>query len=135
MRVLQLGPFPPTHGGVQSNLVAIRAFLRKNGHSCAVINITRHRKADSDDVYYPESAAQLVGLLRRLQYDVLHLHVGGMLTRRLLGLAFTCTVMRGNKSVLSFHSGGYPSTPEAQATRPSSLAGFVLRRFDGLIGV
>jgi glycosyltransferase involved in cell wall biosynthesis len=110
-------------------------FLRKNGHSCAVINITRHRKADSDEVYYPNSAMQLVGLLRHLQYDVLHLHIGGMLTRRLLGLAFACTVMRRSKSVLSFHSGGYPSTPEAQATGPISLAGFVLRRFDGLIGV
>ena len=94
MRVLQLGPFPPPHGGVQSNLVAIRAFLRQNSHSCAVINITRHRKADSDDVYYPNSARQLV---RRLQYEVLHLHIGGMLTRRLLVMAFTCTVMRGSK--------------------------------------
>jgi len=135
MRVLQLGPFPPPHGGVQSNLVAIRTFLRENGHSCAVINITRHRKTDSDEVYYPNSATQMVGLLRHLQYDVLHLHIGGMLTRRLLGLAFTCTVMRRSKAVLSFHSGGYPSTPEAQATGPRSLAGFVLRRFDGLIGV
>jgi len=27
MRVLQLGPYPPPHGGVQSNLVAIRPGL------------------------------------------------------------------------------------------------------------
>ena len=32
MRVLQLGPYPPPHGGVQTNLVAIRAFLLKAEH-------------------------------------------------------------------------------------------------------
>ena len=135
MRVLQLGPYPPPHGGVQSNLVAIRTFLRKNGIPCSVINITRHRKTESDEVYYPESAWQLVGLLRRLPYDILHLHIGGMLSRRLLSLALVCASMPGRKSVLTFHSGGYPSTPEGQATGRTSLAGFVLRRFDALIGV
>ena len=135
MRVLQLGPFPPPHGGVQSNLVAIRAYLRKQGTPCAVINITRHRKPEADEVYYPENAAQLVGLLRRLDYDILHFHLGGMLTRRLLALGLVCTLQRKSKSVLTFHSGGYPSTPEAQALGPNSPAGFVLRRFDGFIGV
>lgn len=135
MRVLQLGPYPPPHGGVQSNLVAIRTFLRKNGIPCSVINITRHRKPETDDVFYPESAWQLVRLLRRLPYDILHLHIGGMLSRRLLSLALVCASMPGRKSVLTFHSGGYPSTPEGQSTGPFSFAGFVLRRFDALVGV
>ncbi len=135
MRVLQLGPYPPPHGGVQSNLVAIRTFLRQRDIPCAVINITRHRQVDADDVYYPENAVQLVGLLLRLKYDVLHLHLGGMLSRRLLSLGLVCTLQPGSRSVMTFHSGGYPSTPEALATGPNSLAGFVLRRFNGLIGV
>ena len=135
MKVLQLGPYPPPHGGVQSNLVAIRTFLRSQGAGCAVINITRHRKAEEDEVYYPSSAVGLIRLLRRLKYDVIHLHLGGMLTSRVLGLALVCTMQAGGKSVLTFHSGGYPSTPEARATGPNSFAGFVLRRFDGLIGV
>ena len=29
MRVVQLGPYPPPHGGVQTNLVAIREYLRR----------------------------------------------------------------------------------------------------------
>jgi glycogen synthase len=135
MRVLQLGPYPPPHGGVQSNLVAIRNFLRRHNVPCAVINITRHRKPDSDEVYYPKSAAALVQLLFQLDYDVLHLHVGGMLSRRLLGLALVCTLPRRSKSVMTFHSGGYPSSAEGKSTTRNSLAGFVLRRFDGLIGV
>jgi glycogen synthase len=135
MRVLQLGPYPPPHGGVQSNLVAIRAFLRKNQIRCFVINITRHRKSEGDDIYYPHSALQMIGLLCRLPYNILHLHVGGMLSRRLLCLAFVCTSMPKRRSVLSFHSGGYPSIPEGKATGPRSFAGFVLRRFDAVIGV
>jgi len=135
MRVLQLGPYPPPHGGVQRNLVAIRTFLLKNNIPCSVINITRHRKPEADEVYYPESAWQLLGLLRRLPYDIVHLHIGGMLSHRLLALALVCASMPGRKSVLTFHSGGYPSTPEGQATGPRSFAAFVLRRFDALIGV
>jgi glycogen synthase len=135
MRVLLLGPYPPPHGGVQTNLVAIRSFLRMHNVPCTVINITRHRKLDADEVYYPKSAGPLLSLLARLPYDVVHLHIGGMLTNRLLALSLACTLRPGTKSLMTFHSGGFPSTPEGQSLRPASFAGFVLRRFDGVIAV
>lgn len=135
MKVLQLGPYPPPHGGVQSNLFAIRSFLLSRGFGCAVINITRHRKPDADNIFYPKSAAELLRLLMSLEYDIVHLHIGGMLSRRLLGLGFVCTSIPCRKSVLTFHSGGYPSTPEGEATQANSFAGFVFRRFDCLIAV
>jgi glycosyltransferase involved in cell wall biosynthesis len=135
MRVLQLGPYPPPHGGVQSNLVAIRSFLLKRNVPCAVINITRHRKADADDVYYPKTSLDLLRLLFRLDYDIIHLHLGGMLTKRLLGLSLVCCLMPRSKAVLTFHSGGYPSSPRGRKANPGSLTGFVFRRFDRLIGV
>lgn len=135
MRVLLLGPYPPPHGGVQSNLVAIRTFVRSQGVPCAVINITRHRKQDADDVYYPSSAAGVMQLLWRLEYDIVHLHLGGSLNTRVLSLALACALQPGKKSVVTFHSGGYPSSQEGKAIGPSSYAGFVMRRFDALIGV
>lgn len=135
MKVLQLGPYPPPHGGVQSNLVAIRTFLLRRGVPCAVINITRHRKPEADEVFYPKNAVGLIQLLLRLDYEVIHLHVGGMLTRRLLGLGLVCSLMPRRKSVMTFHSGGYPTSEEGKSARANSFAGFVLRRFDGLIGV
>ena len=49
MVVLQLGPFPPPHGGVQTNLVAIRDYLRARGMAAPVINLTRHRRRDGDE--------------------------------------------------------------------------------------
>ena len=135
MRVLQLGPYPPPHGGVQSNLVALRTFLRSRGIPCAVINITRHRRCDGEDIYYPKSGLDVIRLLRRLEYDVIHLQVGGMLSTRVLCLGLVCTMQPACKVLMTFHSGGYPSTPEGRAASPNSFAGFVLRRFDGLIGV
>jgi len=135
MRVLLLGPYPPPHGGVESNLVAIRSFLSKRGIPSTVINITRHRKAEADEIYYPKGAAQLLHLLVRLRYDILHLHVGGILSRRVLRLALACSLIPGKRTVLTFHSGGYPSTPQGRSTGPRSFDGLVLRRFDRLIAV
>lgn len=100
-----------------------------------MINITRHRKQEADEVYYPANALELVSLLFRLRYDVLHLHVGGLLSQRVLRLGWVCCRVPGKKTVFTFHSGGYPSLPEARALTSQSLAGRVLRRFDRVIGV
>src|SRR6266496_1465587 len=135
MRVLQLGPYPPPYGGVQTNLVAIRSFLLQRGVPCAVINVTHHRKPEADEVYYPSGPAELLKLLARLRYDIIHQHFGGMLTKRILALSLACTLQRRAKSLMTFHSGGFPSTPEGQTLGPHSFAGMVLRRFDGLIAV
>jgi glycosyltransferase involved in cell wall biosynthesis len=135
MRVLQLGPYPPPHGGVQTNLVAIREHLLANGDECLAINLTRFRGADTGGVYYPASAAALTRLLYRLRADIVHLHFGGDLTARLLGLAFLTSLLPGRKTVLTFHSGGYPTSPAGLTAGPRTLRGFVLRRLDGLIAV
>jgi glycosyltransferase involved in cell wall biosynthesis len=135
VRVLQLGPYPPPHGGVQSNLVAIRHYLLARGIPCAVINLTRHRKAEGDGVYYPRTGFGVLALLLRLRYDVIHLHVGGRFALRLVLLGLVCTLLPWAKAVLTLHSGGYPSSPEGRAAHRRTLRGFVLRRFDCVIGV
>jgi len=142
MKVVLLGPYPPPHGGVQTNLVAIRDYLESHGHSCAVINLTRFRapagqplKGASPKVYYPAGAMQLARLLLHIDADILHLHFGGDLSPRLLGLAFFCSLLPRRKTVLTFHSGGYPSSPAGQTAGRWTLRGFVFRRLDGAIAV
>ncbi|MEK6408464.1 MAG: glycosyltransferase family 4 protein [Acidobacteriota bacterium] len=135
MRILEIGPYPPPHGGVQTHLVAIREYLRRRGISCAVINVTRNRQPDADEVYYPKSGLEVVKLLLRLRYDVVHLHFGGTLTARLLALGFICTLIPWRKVVLTFHSGGYPVSGEGRGAHRRTLRGFVFRRFDRVIGV
>lgn len=135
MKVLQLGPYPPPQGGVQTNLVAIRNYLLHRNIPCAVMNLTRFRRPDTDEVYYPKSALEVLKLLWRLPYDIAHLHIGGNLNPHVLGLALCCSLMPGRKSVLTFHSGGYPSSPEGKSARYWTLRGFVFRRFDRIIAV
>jgi glycogen synthase len=135
MRVLLLGPYPPPYGGVQVNLFSIRELLRERGIPCAVINLTRHRQVDGDGVFYPRSAVELLRLLARLRYEIIHLHIGGAVTPRLLALCLCCCSIPGSRAVLTFHSGGYASSPEGRKARRWSLRGMVFRRFDSVIAV
>jgi glycogen synthase len=135
MRVLLLGPYPPPHGGVQTNLVSIHHLLLRRQIPSTVINLTRFRKPDTDHVRYPQNSLQVAQLLVKLRCDIVHLHIGGSLATRLLGLGFLCCLRPHCKTVLTFHSGGYPSSTAGKAAHPRTLTGFVLRRFDRLIGV
>jgi glycosyltransferase involved in cell wall biosynthesis len=135
VHVVQLGPYPPPHGGVQSNLVAIERAAQRRGWRTTAINLTRHRDVRAEGVLYPRTAAELLGILARLRCDVLHLHVGGHFSLRLQLLALACTMVPGVRAVLSFHSGGFPTSPAGRAARRRSLLGFVSRRFDRIIAV
>ena len=135
MRVIQLGPYPPPHGGVQYNLMAIRNYLADRKIPSRVINIIRSPKTDAEGVYYPRNWLQLLWLLIRLRCDILHLHIGGSVTFRLLGLSLVCCSLPGTKAILTFHSGGYPQSSEGITAGPRTLRGFVFRRFDGIITV
>ena len=118
-----------------TNLVAIHHLLLRRQIPSAVINLTRHRQADGNHVYYPKSSWQVVWLLLRLRYDIVHMHIGGNLWTRLLALGLFCCLLPRCKTVLTFHSGGYPSSAAGKAAHPLTFTGFVLRRFDRLIGV
>ncbi|PYV46766.1 MAG: hypothetical protein DMG92_17475 [Acidobacteria bacterium] len=135
MKVLQLGPYPPPHGGIQTHVVALREMLRQRGVHCAVVNLTRTRRPSSDGVYYPSSGLQVLWLLLRRRYDVLHLHIGGRIWPRQLALGILCSMLPGGKSVLTFHSGGYPSSVEGVSTTRRSVKAWVFRRFDRIIAV
>ena len=115
--------------------MAIRQYLRNHGHYCAAVNITRYRKEESDELYYPQGAPELIGTLIRKRYDIVHLHIGGILPIRVALLALVCASIPWSKSILTFHSGGYPSSEEGRGVHRGSFRAFVFRRFDGLIAV
>ncbi|MBK8147783.1 MAG: hypothetical protein IPK58_06080 [Acidobacteria bacterium] len=120
MHVLQLGPYPPPEGGISRNMLAIREALRERGGRCSIIATSRSSRMEPEpDVYRPSGAYELVRLLSKLDYDILHLHVGGYLTNRVTGLMLACAFRGRGKSVLTFHSGGYAQENAALA-RPFS---------------
>lgn len=122
-------------GGVQTNLVAIRDYLRAQGIPCRVINLTRFRQSNRDDVFFPAGAFQTLKLILSLPRNVIHLHIGGDLTPRLVILGLFCSLLPGSRTVLTFHSGGYPESKAGQTAHRRSFTAFALRRFDRLIAV
>ncbi|MDQ4120849.1 MAG: glycosyltransferase family 4 protein [Acidobacteriota bacterium] len=136
MRVLQLGPVPPPHGGVQANLSALAERLRFFGHDCQTVAITRSSEIKPQaNVYHPENAQELFKLLFSLKYDIAHLHFGGDFTGRLAALAFVCGILPGKKTVLTFHSGGFASSEDGKRANKFSFRGFAVRRLDKIIAV
>ena len=134
-RVLQLGPYPPPWGGVQTHVVALRRFLRERGIPCDVVNLHRHRTAIGEGIHHPRTALEAARLLARLEASIVHLHVGGIVTPRLLALALYCTLLPRRRTVLTFHSGGYPTSPEGRTAGRRTLRGLVFRRLDRVIAV
>ena len=135
LSILQLGPYPPPRGGVQTNMLAIREELFRRGHECSIISITRSETTGNEQhVYHPRSPIQLLTLLGTLRYDILHLHIGGDIPLRVLLLILLCTIMARRTSVMTLHSGGYAIATIEKAA-PWTFQGFVFRRLAGVIVV
>ena len=136
IHVLQLGPYPPPEGGVSRNMLAIRDELIKRGDRCSIIAISRSKtERDEPDVFHPRGPKEILRLLSSIKFDILHLHVGGDLDGRILGLALIASFFAGKKSVLTVHSGAFPLTAEAKSAKPFSKHGIIFRRFGGIIAV
>lgn len=133
--VLQLGPYPPPEGGITRNVVSIRERLIERGDRCTIIATSKSGRIDDEpNVHHPRSATDLLSLIRKIDHDILHLHVGGDITRRLLSLMVAAATL-GKRPILSFHSGGYPKTANAQKAKPNSARGHIFRRFSRIIAI
>ena len=134
MHILQLGPYPPPRGGVQTNMLAIQDELLENGHQSSIISITKSETiGDEKNVYHPRSPFELLRLILTLKYDILHLHIGGGLPFRVQMLILMCGLFTRGKSVLTFHSGGYTVSDEGKNAGFWTFRGFAFRRFDKII--
>ena len=108
LSILQLGPYPPPRGGVQTNMLAIKDELLRSGHECSIISITRSEAIGNEHhTYHPRNPLQLLKLLLALKYDILHLHIGGGIPLRVLLMILICSIVARGKSVMTLHSGGY----------------------------
>ncbi len=135
IHVTQLTPYPPPEGGISRNALAIRDELLRTNNRCSIIAITKSDSvSDEKDVYHPRTSLELMKILAKLQYDVLHIHLGGEVTKRVLAMLAACAFFGRGKSVLTFHSGGY-ALANAESAKKTSLPGYVFRRFSRIIAV
>jgi len=63
------------------------------------------------------------------------MHLGGDISNRLVALAAYVNALPGKRTVLTLHSGGYPTSPQARETRRVKMIYAVLRHFNALVGV
>jgi glycosyltransferase involved in cell wall biosynthesis len=136
LHVLQLGPYPPPEGGITRNMLAIRRTLLEQGNRCSIIATSKSTRVEDEPyVYHPGSVMDLVKLLATIDYDVLHLHIGGKVSKRVVGLALLCALFGSKKSILTLHSGAYPLTDEAKHASRMSIRGRIFQRFSHIIAV
>lgn len=135
MHVALFGAFPPPYGGIQTHIVALRAFLQSRGVRCSVVTTTRHKSAVAEDVFHPHSTGDVLRVMKRLGADIWHVHLGGIPRPREFGLCVACSLMPNSRSILTLHSGGYPSSPQGRSARRASVTGAALRSLDHLIAV
>ena len=133
-RVALVGPWPPPYGGVQTHLVALRDGLRTAGATVGVFNITRHRGTPGDGIYFPIGPLELLWQMMAFRPDVVHVHLGGDMTTRLIALLTACRLVFG-RVVATVHSGGYPTSARAKNLTSSSPVGFVFRSLAHVIVV
>src|ERR1039457_1265427 len=134
LRVLQLGPWAPPHGGVQTNLAAIHESLLARGADSRVINIAHARKDSVPNIYFPRNVFTLAARLVSLTSDIVHLHVGDI-RPALIGLAALVSTLPGRRSVLTFHSGRYGALRSPDDYRYAGALAAALNRFDAVICV
>lgn len=113
----------------------LRKRIQAEGHRCSIINLTRHRQPEHDDLYFPGTPREVIDTLGRLRPDIVHVHFGGNLFARQAALFIVLAARRGCRNIFTFHSGGYPTSEEGLRASPRSLRGFALRRLDAVIGV
>lgn len=135
MFIAQLGPMPPPHGGVSTNMLAIHDELVRQGHRSVIVDVTnRQGNSNAEYVVKPRNAAGLVRYLFTSDADVVHYHIGGEFSLKLAALTILCGLLPGKRSVITFHSGGFAKRVAGNA-QWLSLRGFALRSLDLVIGV
>jgi len=113
----------------------LRRCIQARGDRCSIINLTRHRQPEHDDLYFPSTPREVIATLGRLRPDIVHVHFGGNLFARQAALFIVLAARNHARNIFTFHSGGYPTSEEGLRASPRSLRGFALRRLDAVIGV
>ena len=118
------------------NILDIRERLQATGHRCTIITTSVSTSVVHDpSVMRPSSAIELLKMLRKIDCDVVHLHIGGDITARVLRLMLAVATFAKAPAILTIHSGGYVHPPEAAAARPGTIRGLILRRYGHVIAV
>jgi glycosyltransferase involved in cell wall biosynthesis len=116
-------------------MASLRDRLVSRGYRVSLVAITKSQRVDQPDVFYPSGKLALLKTVRHLRADVVHVHVGGDLSTRMALLCASVAWTPGARSLMTFHSGGFPSSPKGRSASPLSIEGLALRQLHAVIAV
>ena len=136
MKVLQIGPYPPPHGGVSVHVYQVQRQLFQSGIACRVLNVDPRAPRSGEYISIRGAAGLFLALLRHARKGwTLHVQTNGHNHKSWL-VAFTPGVagLAGPGSLLTLHSGMVPEYLRREKTG-SRLARLACSLFDRIIAV
>jgi glycosyltransferase involved in cell wall biosynthesis len=137
-RVVLAGFYPPPYAGEPIHVKQLGQFLRDRGLVVEILNLNRHAPPSSEyrSATKPWTLAWLLLALPG-QSSILHLHTNGHSWKSWLMILAAALGARARRtrSLLTIHSGLFPSYVSRLGPVARVLAGWILRSFTGVIAV
>jgi glycosyltransferase involved in cell wall biosynthesis len=136
MKVLQIGPFPPPHGGVSVHVYQVRRQLLQSGIACRVVNVDPRAPRSGEYISIRSGVGLFFTLFRHARRGwLLHVQTNGHNHKSwLVALTAGLAGRLGPGSLLTLHSGMVPEYLGRE--KPGSLlARFTCSLFDRIIVV
>lgn len=112
MKILLIGDYPPPYGGISVHVAQLADFLRRQGASCAVLDIAPGRDPKPGAIRVTGSPGFLWTLIRFYSKGyVSHIHTNGHNFKSWLAIAVTAWVgfFFGRRNIATLHSGLMPA--------------------------
>jgi glycogen(starch) synthase len=137
MKILQVGPYPPPHGGISVHVYELRKRLHMAGIDCRVVNVDPHA-LESPEYLRIRGGLDFVRIL--IQYArmgwTLHVHINGHNTKSWLSaLAAGVAGLFGPGNLLTLHSGLAPQYLAPRRHPARFLGGVTCGLYKNLIAV
>jgi len=134
--VLQVGSYPPPHGGQAVHIKQLSEYLRQHGMTAATINTGANKQLHGPYVRSVSSSAEL---LRALVFghkpSLVHVHTSNPDEFGKLIPVWIASVVKGFKCVLTIHSGNVQTMLEKVRGPRKWLTRLILRGMDCIICV
>ncbi len=104
-----VGTYPPPFGGVSIHIKSLAAFFRDRGVDCTVYNTGKTKNIERPGVVNVFSLFDLFRKLARSNADVIHVHGGSELYKKLIPFGLLRYIL-GKRFIITVHSGDVVSS-------------------------
>ncbi len=129
-----VGTYPPPFGGVSTHIKALGNFLEEREIGCIYYNTGKTKNIDRRGVINVMSLKDLFVNLASTRADLLHVHGGVELYKKLI-ILFMLRLVAGKKYIITVHSGGIIEDLEKKSALARKVISLLFRRAEIIICV